>query len=118
MRIRNRHRYRNSVRMPVILFFVIVGGLVGKRWIKEIEMHYLTHRLNTELRQVQHDIAEMESDINSLTGRQSELLTEDALEASVKANGIVMEPFDSNTIISVETSAEMNGRLAQNNTNE
>ena len=108
MRVRNRHRYRNSVRLPVILFFVIVGGLVGTRWIKEIKMHYLTHRLNTELRQVQHDIAEMESDINSLGGRHSELLTEDALEASVKAKGIVMEPFDPNTIVPIITGAPMN----------
>jgi len=26
MKTRNRHRYRNRVRLPVILFFVIVGA--------------------------------------------------------------------------------------------
>lgn len=118
MRVRNRHRYRNSIRLPVILFFVIVGGLVGTRWILEIKMHYLTHRLNTELRQVHHDIAEMESDINSLSGRQSELLTQDALEASMKAKGIVMTSFDPATIIPVETNPTMNARLAQNSTRD
>lgn len=114
MKTRNRHRYRNRVRLPVILFFVIVGGLVGTRWVKEIQMHYLAHRLNTELRQVQHDIAEMESDINSLTGRRTELETQDVLEAGIARHGIEMKEFDPQTIITIGTPVTAVTPLAQN----
>ena len=79
MRLRNRNRYRNSVRLPVILFFVIVGGLVGTRWVKEVRARHVALHLSTEVRELDHSLTTLRRDIQDLRSRYSALTTEDAL---------------------------------------
>jgi hypothetical protein len=56
----------------------------------------------------------MESDINSLTGRRTELETQDVLEAGLARHGIDMKEFDPQTIITIGAPATAVTPLAQN----
>ena len=103
MRPRNRNRYRNSVRLPVILFFVIVGALVGTRWVKEIGARHAALRLSSEVRDLDHSITTLRRDIKDLTSRYSALTTEDALKEQLAKRHIAMPDIATNTIISLET---------------
>lgn len=113
-RTSNRLRYRNRIRLPVVLFLVIVGGLVGTRWIKEVRAHHLQNRLSTELRNLNHEISELERNIADLRGRQQSLLTEDALNAALVKRGVKMEKFDPATVIEISASGTGPESLAQN----
>ena len=108
MRPRNRNRYRNSVRLPVILFFVIVGGLVGTRWVKEIRAQHVTLRLSTDVRDLDHKITTLRRDIKDLNSRYSALITEDVLKARLKEKHVNMHDIATNTIISLETDEPTN----------
>lgn len=108
MRPRNRNRYRNSVRLPVILFFVIVGGLVGTRWVKEIRAQHEALRLSTVVRDLDHSITTLRRDIKDLNSRYSALITEDALKSRLKTSKLEMHDIATNTIISLETDAPAN----------
>ena len=110
----NRLRYRNRIRLPVVLFLVIVGGLVGTRWIKEVRAHHLQNRLSTELRTLNHDITELDRTIADLKGRQQSLLTEDALNAALTKRGVKMEKFDQSTVIEISAVPAGPESLAQN----
>ena len=103
MRPRNRNRYRNSVRLPVILFFVIVGALVGTRWVKEVRAQHTTLRLSSEVRDLDHSITTLRRDIKDLNSRYSALITEDVLKDRLKQRHISMPDIATNTIISLET---------------
>lgn len=105
MRTRNRHRYRNSVRLPVILFFVIVGALVGTRWVKEVRAQHLVLSLGSQVRDLDHSITTLRRDIKDLNSRYSALITEDALKQRLKERGITMPDIATNTIISLDTPA-------------
>ena len=105
MRNRIRNRYRNSIRLPVILFFMISGGLVGARWIKEIRARHESLRLSTEVRELDHEVTTLRRDIKDLTSRYSALITEDMLKARLKDKRIEMRDIATNTIISLETDA-------------
>lgn len=105
MKNRNRSRYRNSIRLPVILFFMVVGGLVGTRWIKEVRARHESLRLSTEVRELDHSVSGLRRDIKDLTSRYSALITEDALKAWMKNKHIEMHDIATNTIISLETDA-------------
>ena len=108
MRPRNRNRYRNSVRLPVILFFVIVGGLVGTRWVKEIRAQHVALRLSTDVRELEHSITTLRRDIKDLNSRYSALVTEDVLKARLKDRKLDMHDIATNTIISLETDVPTN----------
>ena len=108
MRPRNRHRYRNSVRLPVILFFVIVGGLVGTRWVKEIRAQHATMALSTQVRDLDRDIVTLRRDIKDLNSRYSALITEDVLMARLRDRKLDMHNIETNTIISLETDLPTN----------
>jgi hypothetical protein len=101
MKARNRLRYRNNIRLPAILFIVIVGSLVGLRWIKEVRAHHLENRLSTQLRTMNREIATLSSHISDLKGRRQELLTEDALNRAIAERGLKVEPFDPVTVIHI-----------------
>ena len=116
MRTTNRLRYHNRIRLPVVLFIVIVGGLVGTRWINEVRAHHLENRLSTELRGLNHDITMLDRAIGDLKGRQQSLLTEDALNAALVKRGVKMEKFDPTTVIEISAAASGPDALAQNAT--
>lgn len=103
MNRRNRLCYRNHIRLPVILFILIVGGLVGTRWIKEVRVHHQENRLSSQLRTVNHQIATLTSHISDLKGRRQALLTEDALRHSMAEHHIQMSGFDPSTVIHIGT---------------
>jgi uncharacterized protein YlxW (UPF0749 family) len=109
---RIRNRYRNSIRLPVILFFMIAGGLVGTRWIKEVRARHDTMRLSTEVRELDHAVTTLRRDIKDLTSRYSALITEDQLKARLVEKHLVMHDIATNTIISLET--EPPARFAAN----
>lgn len=102
MRLRNRNRYRNSVRLPVILFFVIVGGLVGTRWVKEVRARHVALHLSTEVRELDHSLTTLRRDIQDLRSRYSALTTEDALTERLKARNLRMSDIAANGIISLD----------------
>lgn len=114
MRTSNRLRYRNRVRLPVVLFLVIVGGLVGTRWIKEVRAHHVQNRLSTELRALNLEITELERNIADLKGRQQSLLTEDALNAALARRGVKMDKFEAGTVIEISATPTGPETLAQN----
>ncbi len=105
MRNRNRNRYRNSIRLPAILFIMIVGGLVGARWIKEIRARHETMRLSTEVRALDHDVTTLRRDIKDLTSRYSALITEDTLKTRLRERHIEMHDIATETIISLQSNA-------------
>lgn len=113
-RTSNRLRYRNRIRLPVVLFLVIVGGLVGTRWIKEVRAHHLQNRLSTELRNLNHEVAELDRSIADLRGRQQSLLTEDALNEALAKRGLKMEKFDPASVIEISSIPTGPDSLAQN----
>jgi hypothetical protein len=98
---RNTNRYRQSVRMPVILLLVITGGLVGARWIKEVRAHNLQNRLCVQLRQLDHDCVQLKRDIGDLEGRATALLTEDSLNKQLSKLGITLDPNHATPIMEI-----------------
>ncbi len=116
MRTGNRLRYRNSIRLPGVLFLVIVGGLVGTRWIKEVRAHHLENRLSSELRELNHEITLLDRTIGDLNGRRQSLVTEDALNAALEKRGVKMQKFDAAKVIEIpagKTSAESLAQTSQ-----
>ena len=103
MNRRNRLRYRNNIRLPVILFILIVGSLVGLRWIKEVRSHHLENRLSSQLRTLNHEITILTSHISDLKGRRQALLTEDALTRAMAEQKLRMSDFDPATVIHIGT---------------
>lgn len=102
---RNRLRYRNNIRLPIILFILIVGSLVGLRWIKEVRAHHLENRLSSQLRNINHEIATLSSHISDLKGRRQALLTEDALLKAMADRKLQMSPIDLSTVMHIGTAA-------------
>lgn len=102
---RNRNRYHNSVRIPVILFFLVTGGLIGARWIKEVRANNLQNRLQVELRQLTHDCVSLKRDIGDLEGRATALLTEDSLNKQLNELGITLEPDRAMPVIEIDLDA-------------
>ncbi|MBL9142735.1 MAG: hypothetical protein JNM99_03540 [Verrucomicrobiaceae bacterium] len=98
---RNRLRYRNNIRLPIILFILIVGSLVGLRWIKEVRAHHLENRLSSQLRNINHEIATLSSHISDLKGRRQALLTEDALLKAMADRKLKMDPIDLSTVMHI-----------------
>ncbi len=99
---RNRNRYRNSIRLPVILFLVITGGLVGARWIREVKAHNLQNRLSVELRQLNHDCLSLRRDISDLEGRETALLTEDSLSKQLSKLGIKLDQHHATPVLEID----------------
>ena len=98
-----RNRYRNSIRLPVILFFVIVGSLVGARWFNEVRARHDSLRLSTEVRELDHAVTTLRRDIKDLTSRYSALITEDQIKARLQEKHIEMQDIATESIISLET---------------
>ncbi len=102
-----RNRYRNSIRLPVILFVMIVGGLVGTRWIKEVRARHEVLRLSTEVRELDHSVTSLRRDIKDLTSRYSALTTDDQLKARLTKRHIEMRDIALGTIVSVGVETPM-----------
>ncbi len=100
----NRKRYRNDIRLPLILFVFLVGGLVGGRWTKEMRLNHEIQRLAVEERRLSHDISELQRDITDLNGRFSSLTTRDAVKQSLAERGITMTPIKGANVIVVDGS--------------
>lgn len=96
---KNRRRYRNDVRLPLILFLFLVGGLVGGRWMKEMRINHEIQRLAVEEHKLNHEIHELNRDITDLKGRFSGLITRDAVKAALGSKGISMTPIRGANII-------------------
>lgn len=101
---RNRKRYRNDVRVPLILFLFLVGGLVGGRWMREMRVNHEIQRLSVEERKLSHEINELNRDITDLQGRFSGLITRDAVKESLGRQGISMTPIRGANIIVLDGS--------------
>lgn len=115
MKTGNRLRYRNSMRLPVVLFIVIVGGLVGTRWIKEVRAHHQENRLSMELRDLNHEITLLDRAIGDLNGRRQSLMTEDALNTALSKRGVKMNKFESGTVLEISAVPAKPEALAQTN---
>jgi hypothetical protein len=101
----NRRRYRNDVRLPLILFLFVVGGLVSGRWMLEMRVHHESQRLAVEERNLQHQISELNRDITDLGGRLSSLTTRDAVKQALTERGISMTPIKGANIIILDGSS-------------
>lgn len=100
----NRRRYRNDVRLPLILFLFVVGGLVGGRWMREMRINHELQRLAVEERRLTHEIGELNRDITDLNGRFSSLTTRDAVKQSLAERGITMSPIKGANVVVLDGS--------------
>jgi len=100
----NRKRYRNDIRLPLILFLFVVGGLVGGRWMKEMRINHEIQRLSMAERKLTHDIGELNRDITDLNGRFSSLTTRDAVKQSLAERGITMTPIKGANVVVLDGS--------------
>ena len=93
MKIRRRSpkQYNNDVRLPIILFIIIVGGLVGTRWMYEVQVQHLAQRLDRESRQLERDNVELQGHLKDLEGRAFALLARDAVNTTLATKGITMQ---------------------------
>jgi outer membrane murein-binding lipoprotein Lpp len=96
---KNRHRYRNQVRLPVILFLLIAGGLIGARWIREVSVQAEQNKLSTRLRDLNHRAAILDQDINDLRGRETALVAEDVLIRRMAEGDMHMNRVDQSQVI-------------------
>ncbi len=116
MKLRNRKQYHNTVRLPIILFLIVVGGLVGTRWMNEVRTQHLAQRLSSEARKLEHEALELRGHIKDLQGRASELLTRDAVNAALQAAGKPMQRIakDGAITITAVVQAKAVQNIAQN----
>lgn len=103
-RARNRRKQRNDLRLPVILFFVIVGSLVGGRWMREMRVNHEIHRLSAEAHKSDLQITELRRDIKDLQGRFSALITRDAALQMLSERGVTMQKIQSSSVITLDVS--------------
>jgi len=100
----NRRRYRNDIRLPLILFIFVVGGLVSGRWTKEMKINHEIQRLAVEERRLTHEIGELNRDITDLNGRFSSLTTRDAVKQALAERGITMTPIKGANVVVLDGS--------------
>jgi hypothetical protein len=91
LRRRSAKYYHNGVRLPIILFLVIVGGLIGTRWMNEVRVQHLAQRLDRESRQLERDAVEIRGHIKDLEGQAYALLNRDSVNATLATKGVSMK---------------------------
>jgi hypothetical protein len=109
MKTRARQLYRNRIGLPLMLLIALPGLLVCARWIQEMRVLGANYRLSTQLRELKHAAVMLDRDINDLRGRESALVSEDALKRGMAEHGLQMSGVQQQAVIHLDASMPSDG---------
>ncbi len=96
---RNRPRYRNGVRLPVVVALLLVtAGLIGIG-LSQVHHRNFTHALADEQREVEKEIRLLQQEISALDLRIESLLTRDKIQPRLSNARTLLRPITKERLI-------------------
>jgi hypothetical protein len=99
----NERKGANRMRLPLILGLVIVGALLGGRWMQEMRLNHDMYRLASQEQALLADIEELKNDKRDLDVRLKGLVTRDVVLEALGKQGITMGQIDPSQEITITT---------------
>lgn len=110
---RNRLRYRNGVRLPVVAALVLVtAGLIGIG-LSQVHHRNFAHALADEQREAEKEIRLLQQEISALDLRIESLLTRDKLQPRLTHARTLLRPITKDRLVYLPVPASRQPAVAQ-----
>lgn len=90
---RNRHRYRNGVKLPTLLALVLTTALLIVLGLAAVHQQNFAHSLGDEQRQTEKEIRLLKQEISALDLRIESLLTRDRVQPRLAGAQTLLQPI-------------------------
>ncbi len=90
---RNRHRYRNGVRISTLVMLVVTTALLIVLGLSVVHQQNFAHSLGDEQRQTEREIRLLKQEISALDLRIESLLTRDKVQPRLANAQTLLQPI-------------------------
>jgi hypothetical protein len=97
----NRHKKRNSPRVPLILMALVGGTLISLKWVHQVRAKHEELALESQQRMLVSEIDQLKLDIINQEGRIKELAVRDVVLRELPRHGIRMLDVLKNSVITL-----------------
>ena len=101
VKLANKKKDSDNMRLPLILLLVIVGGLVSARMMREMRANHAAHQLTVEERNLTQELQQLNRDITDLEGRFRGLINRGVMNKNLATLGVKMDDISDHQVIEV-----------------
>ncbi len=96
---RNRHRYRNGIRLPTVIALVIVTAVLISIALGMVHHQNFAHALSDQQRELEKEVKLLNQEISALDLRIESLLTRDKVQPRLANARTLLRPITKDRLI-------------------